>query len=156
MTDPAQILAAAHHVLLHNWPSTDVPHTLARAGFAVTVFGGPAPDDVSVTELVDGEIVDRRTGVRPESADILYVYPWPGFELERDLPGVARTARELGAGTLWFQSALAADGSQDDHGTWVPEDEAARIDEIADAEGLAVVPEAYIADVARGLAPGQG
>lgn len=155
MAYPAQILAAAHHVLLHNWPSTDVPHTLARAGFAVTVFGGPAPDDVSVTELVDGEIVDRRIGVRPESADVLYVYPWPGFELERDLPDVARTARELGAGTLWFQSALAEDGSQDDHGTWVPEDDAARIDEISEAEGLSVVRDAYIADVARELGAGR-
>ncbi|MGO2023435.1 MAG: hypothetical protein ACTH2N_13800, partial [Brachybacterium tyrofermentans] len=115
----------------------------------------PAPDDVSVTELVDGEIVDRRTGVRPESADVLYVYPWPGFELERDLPDVARTARELGAGTLWFQSALAEDGSQDDHGTWVPEDDAARIDEISEAEGLSVVRDAYIADVARKLGAGR-
>ncbi|MGP9843625.1 hypothetical protein [Brachybacterium sp. 107] len=156
MTDPAQLLAAAHHVLLHNWPSTDVPHTLARAGFAVTVFGGPAPDDVSVTELVDGQILDRWTGVRPESADVLYVYPWPGFELERDLPDVARTARELGAGTLWFQSALTEDGSQDDHGTWVPEDDAARIDEIGEAEGLSVVRDAYIADVARELGAGRG
>ena len=30
-TDPSRVLAEAHHVLVHNWPSTDVPHTLARA-----------------------------------------------------------------------------------------------------------------------------
>lgn len=153
-TDPSRVLAEAHHVLVHNWPSTDVPHTLARAGLAVTVIGGPAPDDVTVTEVVDGEIASRWTGVLPERVDVLYVYPWPGFALERDLPGAVATAAQRGASTLWYQSALAPYGSQDDHGTWVEEAEAERITAIAREAGLEAVIDVYIADAARALVPG--
>ena len=38
----------------------------------------------------------------------------------------------------------------------MPEDDAARIDEISEAEGLSVVRDAYIADVARGLIDERG
>ena len=153
-TDPLRILAGARQVLVHNWPSTDVPESLARAGLEVSVIGGPAPDDISVTEVVDGEISSRRTGVLPEHVDVLYLLPWPGFTIERDLPGAVATAAGRGATTFWYQSALGPDGSWDDRGTWVSEELSELIRGIAREAGLRTVLDAYIADVARDLDPG--
>ena len=71
MTDTAgdagasQVLAQARSVLVIDWPSRDVPATLAAAGFAVTVKGGPGPTDYTVWEVTDGEPVTRRLGHAP-------------------------------------------------------------------------------------------
>lgn len=151
MSDRASSLSAAHDIVLHNWPSRDVPDTLVRAGFAVTVYGGPEPDDISVCELVDGEIVNRKTGRQPDRSDLMYVFPWPGFDLERDLPGVASNAVRLGATTLWYQSGHNSDGTTDTAGCWLPESEAAQVESIGTAAGLTVVHDTYIGDRARAL-----
>ena len=74
MTDASETLRAAHHVVVQDYPDRDIPDSLTRAGFTVTIYGGPNPADVVVSELVDGAIVHRQTGRRPESADLLYVY----------------------------------------------------------------------------------
>lgn len=147
----APVLGAAHDILLHNWPSTDVPDTLVKAGFAVTVYGGPEPDNISVSELVDGEVISRKTGVQPTHVDLMYVYPWPGFDLERDLPGVADHAQALGASTLWYQSGRNSDGSDNPESSWLADAEAARVEAIAKAAGLIAVHDAYIAQTAREL-----
>ena len=46
MSDSDQILLTAGSILLVDWPSTDVPETLAGAGYAVFVKGGPEPDNL--------------------------------------------------------------------------------------------------------------
>lgn len=151
MNDHAPILSAADDIVLHNWPSRDVPDTLVRAGIAVTVYGGPQPDDISVCELVHGEITDRKTGQQPARADIMYVYPWPGFDLERDLPGVADNAATLGATLLWFQSGRNDDGTASTTGCWLSESDAAAVESIGARVGLTVVHDSYIADEVRAL-----
>lgn len=151
MTDHAAVLAAAHDVVLHNWPSRDVPDTLVQAGFAVTVYGGPEPDDISVCELVDGQIINRRTGTPPSHADLMYVFPWPGFELQRDLPRIASNAERLGASTLWYQSGRTRDGATRSDGCWLSDAEAAQVQSIATAAGLTCVHDAYIAHEVRKL-----
>lgn len=154
MTDRESILMAAHDIVLHNWPSQDVPDTLVAAGFGVTVYGGPEPDDISVCELVDGGIINRRTGKPPAHADLMYVFPWPGFELERDLPGVAGHAAALGASTLWYQSGRKSDGSTSSDGCWLSDAEGALVQSIAAAAGLGCVHDVYIADEVRALRQG--
>jgi hypothetical protein len=71
-TTPEQLLRTITSVLLIDWPSRDVPDTLARAGYEVTVKGGPEPDSYSVYELVDGEVVSRLTGRPQVRADLIY------------------------------------------------------------------------------------
>ena len=74
MTDPIETLRAAHHVVVQDYPDRDIPDSLTRAGFAVTIYGGPNTADVVVSELDGGAIVHRQTGRRPDRADLLYVY----------------------------------------------------------------------------------
>ena len=150
-----EILAGIKDVLVHNWPSEDVPNSLAEAGYSVTVYGGPEPDDIFRHEVSDGQSVVTRTGTPPEHADLVYVLPWPGYLLDVDLPRIVDQARAIGATTLWYQSALAAEGVQDPHGCWLPEDEARHVREIVEGAGLRLVADAYIADAVRdaGLQP---
>ena len=91
MTDPSETLRAARHVVVQDYPDRDIPDSLTRAGFAVTIYGGPNPADVVVSELVDGAIVHRQTGRRPDSADLLYVYR-PLAEID----GILTDARAAG------------------------------------------------------------
>lgn len=151
MNEQESILSSAHDIVLHNWPSRDVPDTLVKAGFAVTVYGGPEPEDISVSELHNGEVVSRRTGVPPTQADIMYVFPWPGFELEQDLPGVVTNAQQLGATALWYQSGREIDGSANAESYWLSDADAGRVSEIAKAGGLTPVHADYIARVARAV-----
>ena len=151
MNNHSSILNEAHDVVLHNWPSRDVPDTLVRAGFGVTVYGGPEPDDISVCELVDGNIINRKTGTPPTRADLMYVFPWPGFDLRRDLPQVVSNAKTLGASILWYQSGHNSDGSNSSDGCWLPDADAVLVQSIAATSGLACVHDAYIAEEVRRL-----
>ena len=47
-------------MLVVDYPSKDVPETLARGGFAVTVQGGPGPED-----YVDYELQYEKAFVSP-------------------------------------------------------------------------------------------
>ena len=74
MPDEAMLaLERAHTVLVVDWPSTDVPDTLVRAGYAVVVKGAPEPDRYSVRELNRGEVVSRKLTDPPQSAGLFYV-----------------------------------------------------------------------------------
>jgi hypothetical protein len=42
VTEPERVLRAAHTVLVVDWPSRDVPTSVAALGFAVPVRGGPS------------------------------------------------------------------------------------------------------------------
>ena len=72
MADPLQVLRDARSILVIDWPSRDVPDSLARAGFEVTVSGGPEPDNFSRYEPAGDEVVARRTGRPPAQADLVY------------------------------------------------------------------------------------
>src|SRR2546426_3453478 len=122
MADPHGVLTQASVVALVDWPRTDVPRTLVRAGFGVyslTRLRGtaasyawypsrdqiPEGDDVTVfesAEEADGYLVCR-PAVPPATVDILTVYRPAG-----ELPGLARLAIELGAKALWLQPGSAS------------------------------------------------
>lgn len=84
MSEAEQILAAARTVVLVDWPSRDVPDTLARAGYTVVVRRGPGPADYSVQEVRDGEVTACRTGEPLSGADLVYSH-----RPVDELPGVA-------------------------------------------------------------------
>ena len=144
--DPHSILAAAKGVVVVDWPSKDVPVSLARAGLAVFVKGGPEPDHYSAYEVRDGEVTERRVGRAPASADIVYSHR----PLD-ELPGIVDLALTLGATTIWAQSGLVAEGVDDAAGWWTPDDLSRQARAIVENAGLAYVDDTYIGDVARSL-----
>lgn len=148
---PIEVPASAQDVVLHDWPSREVPDSLARAGLGVTVYGGPEPDNISVHERAGDAIVSRKTGVPPTRADVVYVYPWPGFDLDYDLPRIATTAQQLQASSLWYQSGRNSDGTSCPEGCWLPDTEAEQVEAICDSAGLTAVHDTYIAATAEQL-----
>ena len=146
MTDPHAVLTQASVIALVDWPRTDVPRTLVRAGFGVyslnRVRGAaasyawypsrdevPEGDDLTVFEPTEeeGGYLVCRPAASPETVDILTVYR-PG-----ELPGLARLAVELGAKALWLEP-----------GSVSPEARG-----IAEAGGLAFVEGIDIAEAVR-------
>jgi predicted CoA-binding protein len=150
VTEAERILGAARTVVVVDWPSRDVPDTLARAGYTVLVKGGLDPDSYSAYEMRDGEVVPRRTGEPPASADLVYAH-----RPVAELPGIAMLAQRLGAGAVWHQSGLASDGSKDPHGCWLPEADSQAARGMMESAGLAYLAAPYIADEVRRLGAGQ-
>lgn len=124
------VLREATTIVLVDWPSREVPDTLARAGYEVVVHGGPAPDDYSVYLVENGEIVVRRTDP-PEQADVVYSYR----PLD-ELPRIVDEAQRLGAGAVWVQLSNQ-------------EAEAARL--IVEGSGLTFIEGPYLPDAVRAL-----
>ncbi|WP_460533657.1 hypothetical protein, partial [Flindersiella endophytica] len=52
---------------------------------------------------------------------------------------------------LWYQSGRASGGTDDPEGCWLPDGEVAEVRTIADAAGLRLIHDVYIADVVREL-----
>jgi predicted CoA-binding protein len=125
-----EVLRDATTIVLVDWPSRDVPDTLARAGYGVVVHGGPAPDDYSVYLVEKGQVVVRRTDP-PEQADVVYSYR----PLD-ELPSIVEQAQRLGARAVWVQ--LPSE-----------ETEAARL--IVEGAGLTFVEGPYLPDAVRAL-----
>lgn len=123
------ILAGAERVLVVDWPTREVPDSLARAGLEVTVHGGPEPDHYVAYEVEDGEVVERWVGQPPEAADLVYSY-----RPVDELPEIVETARGLGAKAVWVELSDAA--------------ERARAREIVDSAGLVYVDEPSIVEAA--------
>jgi len=146
MTTAAEILRQARRIVLHDWPDQDVPDSLARAGFDVTCYGGPAPDDVFRHEVVDGQLVTRKTGMPPEAADLLYVY-----RPIDELPHLLAEANQIGARTIWRQSGLNRTGEKDTRGV-APSSDSEQWRSAVEAAGLRYIEDAYIGDVAREVA----
>jgi hypothetical protein len=144
--DYEDILRRTRSVVLHDWPDADVPDTLVRIGYTVTIHGGPAPEDIVCRELRDGRITERRTGAPPTHADLVYV-----FRPVEELAAIVRQAVAIGAMAVWCQSGLAPDGSRDPRGCWRPDDEAAEVRRIVESAGLTCITEPYIADAVRAL-----
>ena len=134
--DAKDILKGVETVLVIDWPSKEVPELLARRSINVVVRGGPGPEDYSAYEVKDGEIVVRRTGCAPKHVDLMYSY-----RPLSELPGIIASAKELGAGTIWSQSGLNADGKKDLRGCWVPESELRAAREMVEAAGLTLIVE---------------
>jgi len=147
MTDPHGVLAQASVVALVDWPRTDVPRTLVRAGFGVYSLNRlrgtaasyawypsrdqvPEGEDVTVfesTEDTDGYLVCR-PAASPATVDILTVYR-PAAEL----PGLARLAVQLGARALWLEPGSVSPEARD----------------IAEGGGLAFIEGVDIAEAVR-------
>jgi predicted CoA-binding protein len=132
MSDALRLLREAESVVLVDWPSPDVPESLARAGVTVFVKGGPGPRDYAARELRKGEVVSRALDDRPQHADLVYAY-----RPLSELPGIIAIGKELGAHVLWWQSATG------------DADESRQARELAEQAGLAYVDDVYIADAAR-------
>ena len=149
----ARVLADTKSVLVIDWPSRDVPASLAFAGFTVSVKGGPGPADYNAWYIESGEPVSRPLGHEPARVDLVYCHR-PSSEL----PGIIALAGRLGARALWWQTGLAGDGTKHPSGCWVPPGESDQARELAAAAGLAYVDDVYIADAvrARGSPPRRG
>jgi predicted CoA-binding protein len=140
----SRVLAEARSILVIDWPSRDVPASLAFAGYTVFVKGGPGPADYNAWELDSGEPVSRPLGHEPGPVDLVYCH-----RPLRELPGIIALAGRLGARALWWQTGLASDGSKDPSGCWAPPGESRQARELAGAAGLAYVDDVYIADAVR-------
>jgi predicted CoA-binding protein len=140
----ARVLADTRSVLVIDWPSRDVPASLAFAGFTVVVKGGPGPADYNTWQLDGGEPVSRPLGHEPSGVDLVYCH-----RPLRELPGIIALAGRLGARALWWQTGLAGDGIRDPSGCWVPPGESDQARDLAAAAGLAYVDDVYIADAVR-------
>ena len=140
----ARILAEARSVLVIDWPSRDVPASLAFAGYTVFVKGGPGPADYAAWELDSGEPVSRPLGREPGRVDLVYCHRPFG-----ELPGIIALAQRFGARAFWWQTGLASDGTKDPSGCWIPPGESDQARELAAAAGLAYVDDVYIADAVR-------
>lgn len=139
-------LVGVRSILLVDYPSREVPDALARAGLDVTVHGGPGPEDWFAYEMVDGEVVERRVGRRPEHAEVVCTY-----RPLAELPEIVEHARAVGAHTIWIHSGLTPDGERDPSGCWLPDEDAAAARAAVESAGLVYVDRPYIADAARGL-----
>ncbi len=144
--NPREILEAAHTILVIDWPSRDVPESLARAGFEVVVQGGPGPEDYSVYEIMNGEIVVRRSGRLPERADLIYAY-----RPLSELPSIVAMAQKIGAKTIWLQSGFSPVGAKDPAGCWLRDEDSRNAQKLLEAAGINFVSQPFIAEVARQL-----
>jgi predicted CoA-binding protein len=144
VTDTGKILEQAKTVVVVDWPSRDVPDSLARAGYVVIVKGGPEPDNFSTYGLRDGEVVATKTGHAPDQADLVYAHRPLG-----ELSGIVEWAKRLGAKAVWHQSGLAENGAAAPKGTWVPQAEAVEARRLVESAGLEYVDDVYIADAVR-------
>lgn len=144
MTDADSILAGARSFLLIDWPTRDVPDTLARAGYEVVVHGGPGPEDYTAYEVAGGEVVERRVGAPPAHADVVWT-----FRPLDELPEAVEAAVGCGAGVVWVHSGLGEGGVADPEGCWLPADDAAAAKAVVEAAGLAYLDRPYVAGAVR-------
>lgn len=124
MTEVQGLLDSTRTVVLVDWPSRDVPDSLARAGF--TVVSADGPDEYNAYELVGDEVRPRPVDGLPDKADMVYTH-----RPIDEMPEIVEMATSLGARAVWVET-----GSEE-----------AR--EIVEAAGLAYVSEPNIADAVR-------
>jgi predicted CoA-binding protein len=142
MADVAALLAATKTILLVDWPSRDVPDTLARHGY--TVFS--EEDEVRVYEAQGSEVRVRSVERLPEHADLVYAHR-PIDELQ----GIVETAKSIGAKAIWLQSGRDSTGAKDPRGCWSLPEESAKAHAIVEGGSLAYIESPYIADAVRAL-----
>jgi predicted CoA-binding protein len=144
MTDAAALLRGTRTVLLVDWPSRDVPDTLARHGF--TVVSSDGPDEFNAYEVEGSSVHVRDVGKLSRQSDLVYSH-----RPIEELPEIVKIARTVGAEAVWLQSGLDATGAKDPRGCWMSRAESDRARAIVEAAGLTYVEAPYIADAARAL-----
>ena len=146
MTDLAGVLAATKTVLLIDWPSREVPDTLARSGF--TVVSSDGPDKYNAYEASGDQVRVRDVGRPPDRAELVYTHR-PIDELHE----IVETARSIGAKVVWIQSGRDETGAKDPRGCWLSPDDSRRARGIVEGSGLSYIESPYIADAVRGPSP---
>ena len=89
-------MASGERVLLIDWPSLDVPESLARSGYYVVAQEGPS---TYVEYEMDGDTVSRREADEPTAVDTVYAY-----RPLHELPDIVAMASSLGALTVWWET----------------------------------------------------
>ena len=141
--DTNALLRNTHTILVIDWPSRDVPETLARAGFHVIVRGGPGPEDYASFTVQSGTVV-RSPCPEPKTVDLVYAH-----RPVAELPDLIATATALQAGALWTQSGLIGESARDPGGCWLPAEQREAVESLASRAGLAYRSEPYIVDAVR-------
>lgn len=141
-----ELFTGVKTVLVIDWPSKEVPELLALVGFNVVVHGGPGPEDYSLFEVKDNQVVSRRVGRPPEHAELVYSYR-PLSELSQTIAA----AKQVRAKTLWTQSGVSPEGQEDQKGCWLPDKKLQSARNQVEAAGLIYITEPYIGDVVREL-----
>lgn len=149
MTRAEEILRTTSTILLVDWPSRDVPDTLACAGYHVAVKGGPGMGSYSVYEVADGQVVERRVSRPPEPTELIYVH-----RPLNELPGIVAMGTALGCRALWYQSGVAKTGTPNSRGCWLPEEQSRQARALVEAAGLTYIDDLYLADQVRKLGIG--
>jgi predicted CoA-binding protein len=133
MTDVSRLLAETRTILLVDWPSREVPDTLARRGF--TVIANEGAETYTAYEAHPDEVRTRSVDGLPQSAELVFAY-----RPIDELPDIVQTATGVGATAVWLHSA----------GDLAPAD-AAQARELVEQSGLVFVDEPYIVDAVRAL-----
>jgi predicted CoA-binding protein len=133
------ILTSARTVLLVDWPSRDIPETLARAGYRVFVQGGLGPLDYSEYWAKEDGVDVSRGLAAPEAIDLMYI-----FRPLAELAALVDVAKAMGATAIWYQSGLSEDGVRDPQGCWLPEAESTRARSMVESQGLVYVEQPHL------------
>jgi hypothetical protein len=142
MADAADLLGGTKTVLLIDWPSRDVPDTLARGGF--TVVSSDGPEEYNAYELKGNEVRVRAAGEPPKRADLVYTH-----RPIDELPDIIEAAKAAGAKAVWIQSGLDETGAKDPRGCWLPDAESVKARGRVEEAGLVYIESPYIADAVR-------
>lgn len=133
MTDVSRLLAETQTVVIVDWPSREVPDTLALRGF--TVIANEGPETYTAYEADGNEVRTRSVDGLPQSAELVYAY-----RPIDELPDIVQTATAVGATAVWLHSA----------GDLAPAD-VSQARELVEQSGLVFVDEPYIVDAVRAL-----
>lgn len=147
VTSVDDVLATTSSVVIVDWPSKDVPETLARAGWAVFVKGGPQPDNYTAYQVAGDDVVTRPVGGAPGHADLVYSH-----RPLSELPGIVALAQAVGARAVWLQSGRSETGDKDPKGCWLAEADSRTARSLVESAGLVYLDGPYIADAIRGTA----
>jgi len=142
MTDVGRLLRETKTVLLVDWPSREVPDTLARGGY--TVISDEGPGKYNAYEVEAGVVRTRGVGRLPERADLVYAH-----RPIEELPEIVDTAKSIGAMAVWIQSGRDEAGTKDPRGCWFAPEESSKARGIVEEAGLKYIEAPYIADAVR-------
>jgi sugar phosphate isomerase/epimerase len=150
VADAEAVLASSRSFLVIDWPTRDVPDTLALAGYEVVVHGGPGPNDYVAYTVAPAAgaggatVVKRPVGAPPGRADVVWTY-----RPLAELPEAVRAAQACGAGTVWVHSGLAEGGAREPAGCWLPPGAADAARALVEGAGLAYLDQPSVADAVR-------
>ena len=133
MTDVSRLLAETKTVVLVDWPSREVPDTLARCGF--TVIANEGAETYMAYEAEGNNVTTRSVAGLPQSAQLVYAY-----RPIDELPDIVQTATAVGATTVWLHV----------EGDLAPAD-ATRARELVERAGLVFVAGPSIVEAAQAL-----